>query len=81
MLHKDYDCKGSAEKKNSGHEPQGVWCLDKLTGGKPPVVVTLSYSTDFFCTKENVSEQVLFSLLCRQKMNTGAVIVHISTHF
>jgi hypothetical protein len=38
MLHKDYDRKGSAEKKISGHESQGAWLQDELTGGKPPVV-------------------------------------------
>jgi hypothetical protein len=37
MLHKDYYRKGSVEKENSGHDPQGVWCQDELIGGKPPV--------------------------------------------
>jgi hypothetical protein len=37
MLHKDYDCKGSGEKKIPGHEPQGAWGQE-LIGGKPPVV-------------------------------------------
>jgi hypothetical protein len=32
VLHKDYDRKGSAEKKNSGHEPQGAWWQDELIG-------------------------------------------------
>jgi hypothetical protein len=34
--HKDYDRKGSAEKK-SGRDPQGAW-RQELTGGKLPVV-------------------------------------------
>jgi hypothetical protein len=38
MLHKDYDRKGSVEKRISGHEPQGAWRQDELIGGKPPVV-------------------------------------------
>jgi hypothetical protein len=38
MLHKDYDRKCSTEKKKSGRDPQGAWCQDELTGGKPPVV-------------------------------------------
>jgi hypothetical protein len=38
MLHKDYDCKLSIEKKKSGREPQGAWRQDELIGGKPPVV-------------------------------------------
>jgi hypothetical protein len=38
MLLKDYDRKGSAEKKISGREPQGTWSQDELIGGKPPVV-------------------------------------------
>jgi hypothetical protein len=37
MLYKDYDRKGSVEKKISGREPQGSWHQDKLIGGKPPV--------------------------------------------
>jgi hypothetical protein len=35
MLHKDYDRKGSVEKKISG---RGAWRKDELIGGKPPVV-------------------------------------------
>jgi hypothetical protein len=38
MLHKDYDSKGSVEKKVSGRESQGVWHQDELIGSKPPVV-------------------------------------------
>jgi hypothetical protein len=38
MLHKDYDRKGSIEKKNSGCDPQGAWRQDELIGGKLPVV-------------------------------------------
>jgi hypothetical protein len=39
LLHKDYNRKGSVEKKNiSGRESQGTWCQDELIGGKPPVV-------------------------------------------
>jgi hypothetical protein len=31
--------KGSVAKKiKSGREPQGAWCQDELTGGKPSVV-------------------------------------------
>jgi hypothetical protein len=37
MLYKDYDRKGSDEKK-TGHDPQGVWHQDKLIGSKSPVV-------------------------------------------
>jgi hypothetical protein len=37
MLHKDYDCKCSAEK-NYGGESQGACRQDKPIGGKPPVV-------------------------------------------
>jgi hypothetical protein len=38
MLHKDYDRKGSVEKKISGHEKQGAWRQDELIGGKHSVV-------------------------------------------
>jgi hypothetical protein len=39
MLHKDYDCKCSVEKKKTdGRESQGIFHQDELTGGKPPVV-------------------------------------------
>jgi hypothetical protein len=38
MLHKDYDRKGSVEKKIFGREFQGSWRQDELFGGKPPVV-------------------------------------------
>jgi hypothetical protein len=38
MLHMDYDCKGSVEKKIFGHDPQGAWCQDELIGDKRPVV-------------------------------------------
>jgi hypothetical protein len=38
MLHKDYDSKGSAEKRNDGRESEGTWPHDELIGGKPPVV-------------------------------------------
>jgi hypothetical protein len=41
MLHKDYDRKGSVEKKNACREYQGTWHQDKLIGGKPPVVKLL----------------------------------------
>jgi hypothetical protein len=37
MLHKDYDCKGSVEKKISGRESHGALHQDELIGGKPPV--------------------------------------------
>jgi hypothetical protein len=36
MLHKDYDRKGSVEKKNASSESQGA-CRQELTGGKPPI--------------------------------------------
>jgi hypothetical protein len=40
MLHKDYDCKGSVEKKKeiSGRESQRSWHQDELIGGRSPVV-------------------------------------------
>jgi hypothetical protein len=38
MLHKDYDHKGSDERKISGRESQGAWHQDGLIGSKPPVV-------------------------------------------
>jgi hypothetical protein len=38
MLQKDYDRKGSVEKKVSGHEPEGARLQDELIGAKPPVV-------------------------------------------
>jgi hypothetical protein len=38
MLHKDYDHKCSTEKKNSGHESQGVSHQDELIGSKPLVL-------------------------------------------
>jgi hypothetical protein len=38
MLYKDYDRKGSIEKKKPGCEPQGAWHQDELIGGKPPVL-------------------------------------------
>jgi hypothetical protein len=38
MLHKDYDRKGSVEKKISARESQGACLQDELAGGKPPVV-------------------------------------------
>jgi hypothetical protein len=38
MLHKDYDRKGSIEKKKFGRESQRGWRQDELIGGKPPVV-------------------------------------------
>jgi hypothetical protein len=38
MLHKDYDSKGSFEKKIAGRESQGAWRQDELIGSKPPVV-------------------------------------------
>jgi hypothetical protein len=40
MLHKDYDRKGSVEKKTkiSGRQPQGAWCQNELIGGKLPLV-------------------------------------------
>jgi hypothetical protein len=38
MLHKDYDRKGSDEKKIAGNDSQGVWRQDELIGCKPPVV-------------------------------------------
>jgi hypothetical protein len=38
MLRKDYDRKGSVEKKSSVRDPQGAWRQDKLIGGKSPVV-------------------------------------------
>jgi hypothetical protein len=38
MLHKDYDRKGSVEKKISGRDPQGAWRQGELTAGKPPLV-------------------------------------------
>jgi hypothetical protein len=41
MLHKDYNRKGSVDKKYSGNEPQEAWRQDELIGGKPPVVKQL----------------------------------------
>jgi hypothetical protein len=38
MLHKDYDRKGSVEKKISGRQSQGAWRQDELMDGKPSVV-------------------------------------------
>jgi hypothetical protein len=39
MFHKDYDHKGSIDKKNIfGRESQGAWRQDELIGGKEPVV-------------------------------------------
>jgi hypothetical protein len=38
MLHKDYYCKTSIEKKNSGRGSQEAWRQDELIGGKLPVV-------------------------------------------
>jgi hypothetical protein len=38
MLHKDYESKYSAEKKNAGRESQGACCQDERIGGKPPVI-------------------------------------------
>jgi hypothetical protein len=36
---KDYNCKGSVEKREtSGHEPHEAWHQDDLLGGKLPVV-------------------------------------------
>jgi hypothetical protein len=37
VLHKDYDRKGSVEKKIYGREPQEAWHQDELIGSKPPV--------------------------------------------
>jgi hypothetical protein len=42
MLHKDYDRKGSVEKKVAGRESQGAWFQGELIGGKPPVTLTLT---------------------------------------
>jgi hypothetical protein len=41
MLHKDYDHKGSAEKKIARSDPQGTWCQDELNGSKRPVAKKL----------------------------------------
>jgi hypothetical protein len=38
MLRKDYGRKGSATKKNSGHEPLAAWSQDELIGSKSTVV-------------------------------------------
>jgi hypothetical protein len=39
MLHKDYDCKGSVEKKKSLVVTlQGAWRQDELIGDKLPVI-------------------------------------------
>jgi hypothetical protein len=38
MLNKDYDRKGSVEKKIYGREPQGARRQDELSSCKPPVV-------------------------------------------
>jgi muramoyltetrapeptide carboxypeptidase LdcA involved in peptidoglycan recycling len=38
MLRKDYDCKGSVEKKKSGHESQGARCQGELIGGNLQVI-------------------------------------------
>jgi hypothetical protein len=37
MLHKNYDHKGSIEKKISGRKSQGDWRQDQLIGGNTPV--------------------------------------------
>jgi hypothetical protein len=46
MLHKDYDRKGSGERKISDRESQGAWRQDELIGGKPPVVKSQSVSLE-----------------------------------
>jgi hypothetical protein len=38
MLHKDYDRKGSVEKKNLVVGSQGAWRQDEVIDDKPPVV-------------------------------------------
>jgi hypothetical protein len=38
MLRKDYDRKGSVEKKKAGRESHGAWRQDELIGGKSTVV-------------------------------------------
>jgi hypothetical protein len=38
MLHKDYDSKGSVEKKISCCESQGAWRRDELIDGKSAVI-------------------------------------------
>jgi hypothetical protein len=38
VLHKDYDRKGSVEKKNTGRDFQEARRQDELIGDKPPVV-------------------------------------------
>jgi hypothetical protein len=39
MLRKDYDRKGSLEKKITGRESKRACRQDELIGGKPPVVM------------------------------------------
>jgi hypothetical protein len=38
MSDKDYDRKGSTEKKISGRDPEGAWRQAEVIGGKTPVV-------------------------------------------
>jgi hypothetical protein len=38
MLHKNYDRKGSLEKRIAGRKSQWAWRQDELISGKPPVV-------------------------------------------
>jgi hypothetical protein len=38
MLRKNYEDKGSVEKKIAGRESPGAWRQDELFGGKPPAV-------------------------------------------
>jgi hypothetical protein len=38
MLHKDYDRKGSFEKKSLAAILKGFWRQDELIGGKLPIV-------------------------------------------
>jgi hypothetical protein len=38
MLHKNYDCEDSVEKKIFGRQPQGAWPQNELIGGNLAVV-------------------------------------------
>jgi hypothetical protein len=38
ILNKDYNCKGSVEKKIYGCESQGAWCQGKLISAKLLVI-------------------------------------------
>jgi hypothetical protein len=51
MLHKDYNCKGLAEKKKSGRVSQGPWRQGELAGGKGTLSLSLSLNLLFLKTR------------------------------